>query len=180
MPYLVKPDVGYERSYRGYMAEMNGGELTPFTLSYPYEDFDALVRLLHDNAAGKDVPPGFAPNSTFWLIDDGREIVGVSNLRHTLTPELERLGGHIGAGIRPSARGRGYGKLLMELTLVEALKRGIDRVLVTCDKGNKASARIIVNNGGVLESEEYMGEQNDMVQRYWIDLRGAPRGGAGL
>lgn len=170
MPLLIKPDAGFESSYRSYMAEIQGEELTPFTLIYPYDDFGRLVRRLHDNAEGRDVPPGFVANTTYWLIDDRREIVGVSNLRHTLTPELERFGGHVGVGIRPSQRGRGYGNLLMELTLIEALKMDIDRILVTCNKGNKASARIIVNNGGELDSEEFLGEQNGMIQRYWIDL----------
>ena len=171
MPLLIKPDTSYDASYRSYMAELQGEELTPFTLIFPYDDFDRLVGMLQDNAEGRDVPAGFVANTTYWLIDDCREIVGVSNLRHTLTPELERIGGHIGIGIRPSRRGRGYGNLLMELTLIEALKMGIDRILVTCSKANRASARIIVNNGGELDSEEFLGGQIDLVQRYWIDLR---------
>jgi len=45
---------------------------------------------------------------------------------------------------------------------------GIHRVLVTCDKNNHASARIIIKNGGVLENEVRDGDE--AIQRYWINL----------
>lgn len=47
-------------------------------------------------------------------------------------------------------------------------ERGMERVLVTCDKGNPASARTILSNGGVLENEVPEGES--ITQRYWISL----------
>jgi predicted acetyltransferase len=47
---------------------------------------------------------------------------------------------------------------------------GVLRTLLMCDKSNVASARVIIRNGGVFESEEYMPKYGDVVQRYWINL----------
>ena len=44
------------------------------------------------------------------------------------------------------------------------LGRRIDRVLVTCDDTNLASATVIERNGGVLE------DIRGVKRRYWIDL----------
>ena len=69
-------------------------------------DFDAFLARLNDCAAGIGIPDGFVAHSTFWLVRYDAEVVGVSNIRHTLTPALRQVGGHIGYGIRPSARAR--------------------------------------------------------------------------
>ena len=111
---------------------------------------------------------GFVPHSTFWLVRGGSEVVGVSNLRHALIPKLLREGGHIGYGIRPSARGQGLGNEILRLTLGRAVAMGLQEALVTCDKANVASARVIVRNGGTLDSEIFIEERGVMLQRYWI------------
>lgn len=53
------------------------------------------------------------------------------------------------------------------------VRLAIDRVLVTCDKANAASAKTIIRNGGVLENEVEdtvgLGE-GETIQRYWIQL----------
>ncbi|MGN0752825.1 MAG: GNAT family N-acetyltransferase [Aristaeellaceae bacterium] len=56
------------------------------------------------------------------------------------------------------------------LLLPKARKLGIDRVLVTCDDDNIASARTIEANGGVLENKLYVESEKQTVRRYWIDL----------
>ena len=62
---------------------------------------------------------------------------------------------------------------MLRLALKECRKLNLDRVLLTCDKGNVASARTIVGDGGVLENEIEddvgMG-QSGTIQRYWIDV----------
>ncbi|AKC85484.1 GNAT family N-acetyltransferase [Pseudoxanthomonas suwonensis] len=164
---LVLPGRGYERSYRGYILELGDEERYPFPLDFEYRDFAALLRRLDEFANGIDIPEGFVPSSTYWLVEGG-EIVGVSNLRHRLNERIRQCGGHIGLGIRPSRRGRGFGNALMALTIREARKRGIEDVHIHCHKGNEASARMIVRNGGVLDSEIEDGEPAGIVQRYVV------------
>jgi predicted acetyltransferase len=170
---LVAPSLDLVASYRALAEEFRqqGEKLVPFTLEYPAGDAAALIARFERDRSGLDLPAGFVPHSTLWLVRGGMEIVGVSNLRHSLTPFLLREGGNIGYGIRPSARRNGYGREILTLTLSKARELGLSRVLVTCGKGNLGSSCIILGNGGVLESEEFSAERGEIVQRYWIDLR---------
>jgi len=170
---LLKPSRELRDSYGGLIAEIEsaGEKRIPFPLSFPFEDFDALLETLEDATQGIGLSKGFVPHSTYWLVRGVKEIVGVSNLRHSLTPSLLREGGNIGYGIRPSVRRNGFGRELLRLTLPKARELGLARVLVTCGKGNLGSSRIILGNGGVLESEEFNAERGEIVQRYWIELR---------
>jgi len=133
-------------------------------------DFAAYVRRLRDNAAGAHLPADYVPSSTFWLLRDGKTILGVSRLRHHLNDHLRVTGGHIGYDIRPSQRRRGYGTRILALTLEKALARGLKRVLVTCLADNVASARIIEKSGGLLQDEIFSEPMGGRLRRYWIDL----------
>ena len=170
---LVAPRLDLVGSYRGLVEEFRqqGEKLVPFTLEYSSSNPHALIARFERDRQGVDLPADFVPHSTFWLVRNGAEVVGVSNLRHGLTPFLLREGGNIGYGIRPSARRNGFGREILRLTLPKACKLGLSRVLVTCGKPNLGSARIILDNGGILESEEFSVERDEVVQRYWIDLK---------
>ncbi len=169
---LVVPSAAHKDSYRSLVREFaeRGEPAVPFTLSFPNENFEAFLAELAGAERGIGIPADFVPHSTFWLVE-GSEVVGVSSLRHRLTPKLHEEGGHIGYGIRPSARGRGLGKAILALTLREAARRGIDRALLTCAKANAASAAVIAANGGLLESESRVERRGEVVQRWWIELR---------
>jgi predicted acetyltransferase len=169
---LVTPQRELEHSYGTLVEEFasRGEKLVPFTLGFEYKAFDELLRKLSDCANGIGVPDGFVAHSSFWLVRDESEIVGVSNLRHELTPALRLEGGHIGFGIRPSLRGKGFGTEILRQTLSRAKSRGLKKVLLTCAKENVASASVIVANGGILESEAFHAPRNEVLQRYWIDL----------
>ena len=129
-------------------------------------DFDHYL----ENLERKEASADRVPDSVFFLLDEERgRLLGAVNIRHYLNETLLREGGHIGDGIRPSERGKGYGTELVRLALIECRKLGIDRVLMTCDKDNGASARTIVKNGGVLENE-FVNSDGVVEQRYWIGL----------
>lgn len=133
-------------------------------------DFPAYVRRLEEVARGIGLPQGYVPQTTFWMIRNGSTIVGVSHLRHRLTPALKKEGGHIGYTISPSHRRKGYGTRLLALTLEKAGELGLRRVMVTCDSDNIGSARIIQKNGGLFAGESLSDESRKAVSRYWIDL----------
>ena len=112
---------------------------------------------------------GHVPDTTLFCYDYDKNIfIGAVNIRHYLNEGLLATGGHIGDGIRPSQRGKGYGTEMIRLALQECKKLGIDKVLMTCDKNNIASAKHIMKNGGILENEVL--EDGEIVQRYWIQL----------
>jgi predicted acetyltransferase len=168
---LVLPNVKFRDSYCNLVAEFlaNGEALVPFTLGFESTNFDALLAKLDACARGVGIPEGFVAHSTFWLIRDGTEVVGVSNIRHSLTPSLLREGGNIGYGIRPSVRRKGYATAILALSLKHASALGLQRVLLTCGKRNVASAKTICSNGGAFDTEEYLTHRDEIVQRYWID-----------
>lgn len=142
-------------------------ELTPRAIfRNDYRDFDCYISRLE-----RDKPQdGMVPASTFFCFDDERNImVGAVNIRHYLNDYLLKYGGHIGDGIRPSERRKGYATKMIALALDECRKLGLQRVLMVCDRDNVGSAKSIINNGGVLENEV---EKDGVVeQRYWIELR---------
>jgi len=164
---LVSPSEIYEASYCDYLAELGEAVRVPYPLTYSHEPFSELVQKLLDQSRGIGVAEGFVPNSSFWLVE-GLRIVGVSNLRHSLTPALEVVGGHIGFGVRPSVRQNGVGTELLRQTIDEAFRLGLRRLLLTCDKENVGSAGVIVANQGVLENEVVDAETGRITQRYWI------------
>jgi predicted acetyltransferase len=136
-------------------------------------DFVAFVQRLQDDERGANLKPGIVPSSAYWLLRhdaDGTTVLGVSALRHALTPALEDAGGHIGYSIRPSERRRSYGTRILALTLPHARALGLERVLVTCDTDNTGSTRVIEKNGGALASEGYSELIKTRVSRYWITL----------
>ena len=110
------------------------------------------------------------PDSVFFLLDEDRNrLLGAVNIRHYLNDSLLREGGHIGDGIRPSERRKGYATEMIRLALIECRKLGIDKVLMTCEKDNTGSARSIMKNGGVLENE-IINSDGEIEQRYWITI----------
>lgn len=167
---LEAPDLRWQGSYCSLVAESkrHGGVLVPYVLKLPTENFPELVKLLKYRARGIGIAETFVPNETFWLVRDDCEVVGVSNLRLRLNESLEKNGGHIGIGIRPSLRGKGFATLLLAETLKKARERGIFKVLVTCAQSNIASAKVILKNGGVLQVDSLLDEEGEIINRYWI------------
>jgi predicted acetyltransferase len=133
-------------------------------------DFATYVQHLHNQSQGRDLPAGYVPVTTFWLVKDNQIILGESRLRHSLTPDLEAYWGHIGYLIRPSQRRKGYGTLILKLTLEKAHALGIQRVRVTCDTDNIGSARIIERNGGTLSGYSVDPKDGKRTSQYWIEL----------
>lgn len=131
-----------------------------------FHDFDNYVKNLDTK---EETANGRVPDTTLFCLDKDRNIlVGAVNIRHYLNDELLKAGGHIGDGIRPSERRKGYATAMIALALEECKKLGINKVLMCCDKDNIGSAKSIINNGGVLENE--VEENGNIMQRYWIQL----------
>jgi predicted acetyltransferase len=133
------------------------------------DDTKAILRRLIDHSQGVNLPAGWVPATTFWLIDDNGRAVGFSNLRHRLVASLMNRGGHIAYYIGRDWRGKGFGKVLLALTLDKAAEIGIARVLVTIQPGNVASIKVTEANGGVLEDEAIDPASGLLFRRYWVN-----------
>ena len=141
--------------------------VTPYSIvREDYRDFENYLAKLDI----REPREGLVPDSTFFCLDEERNaFVGAVNIRHCLNAHLLKYGGHIGDGVCPGFRGQGIGTAMVALALEKCRQLGLERVLMTCDKENIASARTIQKNGGVLENEVV--QEGEILQRYWIDLK---------
>jgi predicted acetyltransferase len=151
---LVRLGPGHQDPLRQFLGEFETreAELHGYHLDSdaPHEE---VVRLLAAWSDGRDLRPGWVPQTT-WFWEVGGEFAGVISLRHELTPQLERHGGHIGYSTAPSWRGRGVATAMLLAVLQEARGLGLTRVLLTCDAANEPSWKTILRCGGVLVREE--------------------------
>jgi predicted acetyltransferase len=174
MPELIVPTTRLQAAWIdarddwGRGVHQDGAGLRPTDDPDSADGFAAWVRRLHteeDRAA--PVAADWVHCTYRWMADGDRILGGIS-LRHTLNAFLLDCGGHIGYGVRPSARGQGLAGWALTGMFDEARKLGLERVLITCRPDNLASQRTIEKAGGVFEDVRGIGDHE--VRRYWIDL----------
>ena len=171
---LVKPDIKYKQQYIEMMKEWeaSGEKIIPYSIrEADYNNFKTMIEGFENESKGINLKPDQVPATTFWAYDDETDkIVGAVNIRHRLNEKLLKHGGHIGDGVRPSERKKGYATEIIKLALEKCKQLGIDRVLMVCYKDNIGSKKSIIKNGGILENEVQT-EDGKIDQRYWISLK---------
>ena len=162
--------IEYLDEFKKYNSNINGsGGLDKIYSGYKFED--ALIRTLNmeDEEYAKSV--GKCPGITFLLIrNSDNKIVGTINLRWNLNEEMLKFAGHIGYGIRPSERQKGYNEINLYMVLKEAKRLGLEKVMLGCGVYNIASNKTIKRLGGVLEKTEVDPEDNILSNVYWINV----------
>ncbi|MDF2787260.1 MAG: acetyltransferase, family protein [Neobacillus sp.] len=168
---LIKPTIELKDEYLSFYKEWvdSKEDMVPWVIQKDPSDFEAMVQFLMDNEQGRNLREGWVPDSTFWLINQDKRILGAVNIRHQLTPFLLNSGGHIGYGIRPSERRKGFATKLLSLSIEKAKELGIRKALVVCDEDNTGSFKTIINNGGIPDSD-FIEEDGNIVKRFWIEL----------
>lgn len=174
MPELVAPTVRLHTAWLqarddwGPGVHEDGFGLLPADEVDSPTGFATWVARLTDEADPAKPPVAGRVRCTYrWIVEDGQVLGGIA-LRHELNDFLLRVAGHVGYGIRPSARRRGLATWALGRMLEEARLLGLDRVLVVCAADNIASARTIEHHGGVLE--DIRETEFGAARRYWIDL----------
>ena len=130
------------------------------------EDYESWLESVIRNKT--EASPDWVTGSVYFAIENN-DIVGTIAIRDYLNESLLKSGGHIGYAIRPSKRRNGYATKMLALALEKCRKSSANKVLITCDKGNIASAKTAMKNGGVLENE-IVEDNGNIVKRYWITL----------
>lgn len=168
---LIKPSKEMETDIWAYRQEyLDFGEIHingSYGISH-YDSFDEWLEIVLAIEKDRMSKYGIHASTFFTMRKSDRKLIGSIQLRHSLTDELEKKGGHIGYGIRPAERQKGYGCQQLLLGLDLARKMGIPKVMISCENDNIASRRTALSCGGVLHCEnEYKGK---IHQIFWIDL----------
>jgi predicted acetyltransferase len=153
-----------------FMAIHRELELEGFTFALGHRADMSWPRYLHRLVLaehGRDLEPGQVP-STFRVAEVDGTIVGRVSIRHELNAFLAHEGGHIGYGVAPDQRRRGYATDILQQSLLIARSLGVERVLVTCDATNLGSLTVIERCGGTLD-EVVAAAGGHLIRRYWID-----------
>ncbi len=174
---LVTPSMSYEKQIHAYHRALKENRDSLDGTSFldcasSVSDWLASLQLFR---SPETLPAGYALAETWLVVREADDcLVGMTNLRLALTnPYLQNFGGHIGYSVHPAERSKGYGKIILHQTLIEAGKRGLSQVLLTCDDDNVASAKIIEANHGKLENKQVDPTDNQVVRRYWITIADA-------
>src|SRR5215475_7718231 len=139
-----------------------------FGLGYePGKPWHTYLKEQEDHRQGRNLPARHVPG-IFLVAEVAGEIVGRTSIRFRLNDFLAERGGHIGYGVLPWHRRRGYATEILRQSVIIARAAGVDRVLVTCDEHNVASRGVIESCGGVLDSIATV-DGNPSVLRFWVD-----------
>lgn len=132
------------------------------------KNFDEFLSIVQHEPAESD--PARVPAHLFLLADTkSSKLVGAIQIRHHINhPNLIETGGHVGYGICPSERRKGYATRMLRLAIPEAKKIGLSRLLVTCSDANVGSWKVIESNGGVFERTTF--DEGQLARRYWINI----------
>ena len=159
--------IAFIDEFRMYHSEINGsGGLDRYLETSTYE---AWLAKLYADMDIANIPDNRVPALTYFYVREADdEIVGMVNLRLILNDFLKAEGGHIGYCVRPTERRKHYATEMLNAALRVYDRLEIRDVLVSCDKSNIASAKVIENCGGILEAEFYSEAFKAVIQRYCI------------
>ena len=164
---LVKPSPEWKEQHEDYMEEWGLNRMVPSSMDLTgFHTYEEYLIALNERAQGKNP---WVPSSHYFLVNDENQIVGMIDIRHELNEFLRTIGGHIGYGIRPSERNKGYASFLLKQGLAKCKDLQLTEVLITCNVDNIGSTKVILNNGG-REDDLFITEEGQMLRRFWITL----------
>jgi len=167
---LILPNRDYHASYLEAINEYKANNVSVYNF-YDNEKGD-IFEEFEKGRLGINLPENYVPETYLWLVENG-EFIGEISIHHRLNEGLERFGGHVGYAVRRSAWGKGYATKMLSMALDYVRDNfDFDKVLLTCNDDNYASAKVIEKNGGILQDKikNVMGGKEILTRRYWIKL----------
>lgn len=162
----------YLKETKEYNSEFNGtGSMDSCLEGLTYEEW--LIELeKRKNTEYLNKINRLHSNTYFVVRENDNKIIGMINVRYNISEDkLKTWASHIGYGIRPTERKKGYAKIALYLALLEEQKLGEKDVRLECTVDNIGSNKTILSLGGVLEKTELDVYDNKMTNYYWIDVQ---------
>ena len=164
---LVVPDIFYKESYADALNESLAECISPEQTLSEVKNIEGTIQHKLDAGNGINLRSGEVMRSEFWLIDD-EKYIGNIQIRHKPSGRTSESASHIYYEIRPSQRKKKYGAEILKLGLIEARALGLSEVIITCEKGNIPSKKIIEANRGEFLEEIHMGGGERPLLKYRI------------
>ena len=171
--YLAKPDLIYFEQYNEMMAEWLADEtqISPWFLKHPFDTMENFARYIQmlDDCENGILDKKFCSTTSYFLVDEHDRLIGAASLRHHLTVAGLNSWGHIGYGIRPSERRKGYATRQLQMVLEEAKRRKLRKILIGAHETNIGSCRVIEKCGGQFaDIVPDPDEPEKNIHQYWI------------
>ena len=144
--FLVQPTKEYERELKEYVKELykyNSEFHGLNDLENYIEDFDSQLELIENDKTRENTEQRVQADTFILVRNNDNKVLGCINVRYFLNNFLLNYGGNIGYSVRPTERRKGYNLYQLKKVLEICKEKGLDRVLITCDKDNIASANWI-------------------------------------
>ena len=140
--YLEKPSLERINDVKEYIEEhflYNSNIAGDSGLEEDYLNYEKWLHKMDLLGNPETCPNNICVGREYFLIrESDNKLIGMINLRWNLNEWMLQNGGHIGYGIRPTERRKGYNKISLYLCLLKAQKLGLDKVLLTASENNLA------------------------------------------
>ena len=164
---VEKPSFNFENEY----LKMCNDYINNNDKEYTYRTLEEVRKKITSDRnyeIGK-IPENRLQSYCYWFML-GNTIIGTSRLRPKLNERFMHVGGNIGYDVSPSYRRNGFGTKILQITVEEAKKIGMENVLITCDDDNIGSYKVIENNMGKLIDIEYDEVVGKEIRRYYLSI----------
>jgi predicted acetyltransferase len=135
-----------------------------------FEDYREWVDRVVDWNKGVNLPDDYAQAITYFVVRaKDNKLIGMVNIRYGVTEENVKRGvGHIGSGVRPTERGKGYGTEILKICLEECKKYNLPEIHLNVKKDNIGAIRTIEKNKGKLNKSIVM-DNGEILLNYIIE-----------
>lgn len=170
---LEKPNIDHKESYLEALKEFHAeGRYTFLSIEEVENDFEGFIEKLNNGKRNLHKPYADwvepVPETVLWLTKDD-EFIGTLNIRHRLNWHLEKWGGHLNFVVRPSMRGKGFGKKLLQKAKPFVAYLGIEKALITIDPRDESGNKIVQFCGGKLDTTLPATDKFPERNRYWME-----------
>lgn len=161
---LRKPTIEDKVKLMDYIMEhyKNGEMSISASNGMPTMPYEEWLEKLKQDELGNNEDWGI---SETYILEDENIVLGMLNIRYTLSSEKAEKYGHIGYGVRPTKRKKGYATYMLREALIKCKKKNMTEVILGCYEDNIGSNKTILNNNGVFYKKSKMKNKDSLYYK---------------